>query len=181
MGKKTEVEFIGDEIKVSVTDGTIVLTQTILPEMVKEVEKDFGVPSDAAVKFLVTYISCSLRNVGNDAAAQAEMMEEITKGIKADEVWILGYLKAFCKEILPAVVVEAGKAKAAGQDRATAVSIAFGVPIEAATAFVASSELMNQGLNDTQIAEIFIAGIKGESAEDIMKRYGLSDEKPEGA
>ena len=108
------------------------------------------------------------------------LMEEITKGIKADEVWILGYLKAFCKEILPAVVVEAGKAKAAGQDQATAVSIAFGVPIEVATAFVASSELMNQGLNDTQIAEIFIAGVKGESAEDIMKRYGPSDEKPEG-
>lgn len=180
VNKKTEVEFIGNEIKVSVKDGITTMTQTILPEMVKQVEKDFEVPSDAAVKFLVTYVSCSLRNVGNEAAGQAEMMEEITKGIKADEVWILGYLKAFCKQILPSVITEVRKAKAAGQDPNTAVSIALGVPIEAATAFVASSLLMDQGLDDGQIAEVFIAGVKGENAEDVAKRYGLNDEK-EGA
>ena len=76
MGKKTEVEFIGREIKVSVTDGSTTLTQTILPEMVSQVEKDFEVPSDAAVKFLVTYVSCSLRNVGDEAASQADQAAE---------------------------------------------------------------------------------------------------------
>ena len=179
MGKKTEVEFIGREIKVSVTDGSTTLTQTILPEMVSQVEKDFEVPSDAAVKLLVTYVSCSLRNVGDEAASQAEMMDEITKGVKADEVWIIGYLKAFCKQILPSVIEEIDRAKAAGQDPNTAVSIAFSVPVDTATAFVASAELMGHGLSDEQIAEVFIAGIKGESAKDIAKRYGLDDETDE--
>lgn len=180
MGKKIEVEFIGDEIKVFVMDGMIVLIQIIMLEMIKEVEKDFGVLFDVVVKFFVMYVLCFLCNVGNDVVVQVEMMEEIIKGIKVDEVWIFGYFKVFCKEIFLVVVVEVYKVKVVGQDQVIVVFIVFGVLIEVVIVFVVSFELMNQGFNDIQIVEIFIVGVKGESVEDIMKCYGLSDEKLEG-
>lgn len=171
--KKTTVDMTGPAIKVSVQDGPVTLDQTIDMGAIRDVSKEFGVPEDAATKFLIVMTGATLRNVGDEAAAMADMMIQVTEALKADEVWAMAYVESFAGLFLPEIAKQVKAAQAAGQDAVTAVSIASGMPMEGAKALVACVGLLDAGLTKQQIAEFFIAGVKGEDGAEIVKRLGL--------
>lgn len=181
MSKGTQIKVVKNGLEVSVTIGDDVLTQTVESDMIDAVKKDFGVTQKAAVKFLVTMTAATLRNLGDDEAAQAEFQEVMMQSLKDGEDWSVGYLTAFSKQVLPAVEEMVKSAEKSGQDPATAVSIALGFPVDGAKSLVACIELMEKGLTEEQISEVFVAGLKGEDSKTIAARYGLLDEEEEKA
>lgn len=174
--KKTTVE-MGEIITVSVEDGSNTVKQKISPEVIAEVQKDLDVDWDAATKFLVTFVSCELRNLGDSEAGQKEFLNVMMEAVKNKEEWAKAHLNAFAKQILPSVQEAVDKAVEQGQDEATAVSIGLGIPMEVAKSFVASARLRERGLTEEQLVEIIVAGFSGESKESIAERFGLTDDE----
>lgn len=175
--KKTSVK-MGNPIIVSVEEeGGTVISQDISQEMIDAMAEEMKLPADAATQFIITYFGCNLRNLGNDEAAQKEFNSILMKKVTESEEWALKCLSVFSGTLLPLVVEVVEKAEKSGQDPVTAVSVALEFPMEAAKPFVACAVLMRSGVTAEQIDEILLAGMKGESAESIAERYGITDEK----
>jgi len=177
--KKTVVEMGNPTIKVSVeVSEDTVLTQEIDQHAIQAVAKDFGMPAEVATKFLIERVSATLRNASSPEAAEADFQERMMKAVKAGEDWAMASVSVFSRQFLPQVKEIVAKAKEAGQDRATAISVALGVPMEIAKSFIASIELMEHGLTPEQITEVLTAGLRGEDIASIAARYGLTDGEP---
>jgi hypothetical protein len=171
--KKTTVDLSGPVIKVSVDDGTSVLTHDIPPALVDEVVKDLKIERDAATQFLITYVGCTLRNVGDDKGAEVEFLKLTMEALKERKSWAMACVKTFSRTLLPMIGESVKKAKAAGQDPVTVISVEFELPMDAAKSFAACAELKEQGMSDEKIEEALIEGITDQDPEELAKKSVL--------